>query len=319
VRLRRGAGILKTKTERTMRNRHFFKANVLPVLAAAIWGTAFVAQSVCAGHLPPFTINAIRSLIACAVLLPASHALEAAKRRRGIAVPPSPRRELLLGGVPAGLFLAVATNLQQAALVDTAAGKAGFITALYVVLVPVLGALLLRRRASWRVWLAIAVAVAGLWLLCMHGSLSLRFSDLLLMLCALCFAGQILCIDRFARGVDGIRFSGVEFLTAGVVSALLALAFESPTPAGLRACLWPLLYIALFSSCVAYTLQVIAQKEGDPTVVSLLMSLESVFAVLGGAVILGDRLSGREYLGCALMLAAVVLAQLPGKKEARDP
>ncbi len=294
-------------------NKHFFKASVLPVLAAAIWGTAFVGQSVCAQHLPPFTINAVRSLIAAAVLLPLSYLLDAAKRRRGIAVAPSPRRELLLGGACAGFFLAVAGNLQQAALIDTTAGKAGFITALYVVLVPVLAAVLLRRRAGGRIWIAIVIAVAGLWLLCMQGSLSLGTSDLLLMLCALCFAFQILSIDRFAPAVDGIRFSGVEFLTAGLISALLALLFETPTAEGLRACIWPLLYVAIFSSCIAYTFQVIAQREGDPTVVSLLMSLESVFAVLGGAVILGDRLTGREYVGCALMLIAVVLAQLPGR------
>ena len=300
-------------------NRHFLKTTVAPTLAAAIWGTAFVGQSVCAEWIPPFTFNALRSAIACALLFAISRVRGAVKRRRGLAVPPTDRRGLWLGGALAGVFLAAASNLQQAALIDTAAGKAGFITALYVVLVPLLAALLLRKRAGLRIWVSIAAAVAGLWLLCVRGGFALRSSDLLLLLCALMFAGQILSIDRFSPGADGIRFTCVEFFTAGVLSAILAALWETPTAAGVLKCVWPLLYVAVFSSGVAYTLQVVAQREGDPTLVSLLMSLESVFAVLGGAVILGDRLTGREYLGCALMFAAVVLAQLPGKKKACSP
>ena len=300
-------------------NRHFFKSTILPVLAAAIWGTAFVGQSMCAGKIPPFTFNALRSFIAFALLLPLSYVIDALKRRRGAEVPTVEKKNLIAGSLATGVFLAAASNLQQAALIDTTAGKAGFVTALYVVLVPVLGALLLRKRVGWRVALSIAVAVAGLWLLCIRGRLQLRPSDLLLLLCALFFSFQIMSVDHFSARTDGVRLSCGMFLVAGVISAALAALLETPTVSGVVECIWPLLYVAVFSSCIAYTLQIVAQKEGDPTIVSLLMSLESVFAVLGGAVILGDRLTIREYIGCALMLAAVVLAQLPASEKPCSP
>ncbi len=298
-----------------MKNK-FLKQNLIPLLAAAIWGTAFVAQSVCSDFVPPFAFNAIRSLIAAAVLPPIARVFDRAAIRKGGAPTPSNRKHLWLGGVLSGIFLAAAANLQQAAMADTTAGKAGFITALYMVLVPVLG-VFLRKRTALKAWIGVAIAVAGLWLLCFRpgATLQLQTADAYLLLCAFFFACQIHVIDHFGSDTDGIRFSAVQFLTTGVISAALSAGFETVVWSGVLRCVWPLLYCALFSSCIAYTLQILSLKDADdPTIPSLLFSLESVFSVLAGAVILGDRLTGREYLGCALMLAAVVLSQLPSRK-----
>ncbi len=291
------------------------RQNVFPVLAAMIWGTAFVAQSVCTDYVPPFAFNAIRSLIAFVLLIPVSRIFDAAARRSGKQPERTDRRALILGGVCTGTFLAIASNLQQAGLADTSAGKAGFITALYVVLVPVLG-VFLKKRASGQTWVSVLIAVAGLYLLCIRAGegFQLQTSDIYLLLCALFFACQIMSIDHFGASLDGIKLSCVQFLVAGVISAVLSLLFETVLWENLVRCIWPILYVAVFSSCVAYTLQILAQKDSDPTVVTLLLSLESVFSVLAGALILHDRLSGREYLGCVLMFLAVVLAQVPLKR-----
>ena len=295
-----------------MKNK-LFRQNALPVLAAFIWGTAFVAQSVATPYVPPFAFNALRSLIAAVVLLPIARTFDGAARRRGETPAKSNPRHLWIGGVLCGLFLAAAANLQQAAMADTTAGKAGFITSLYMVLVPVMG-VFFRKRTSLKTWISVLIAVGGLWLLCFRPGASLRLqrADAYLLLCAVFFAGQIHCIDYYSADVDGIRLSCVQFLTTGLVSAALSAAFETMDWSGVLRCALPILYCALFSSCIAYTLQILAVKDADdPTIPSLLFSLESVFSVLAGAVILHDRLSGREYLGCALMLAAVVLSQLP--------
>ena len=293
-------------------DKKYVRQNILPVLAALIWGTAFVAQSVCADDVPPFVFNAIRSFIAFALLIPISRAFDAAARKRGETPQPTDRRALILGGVCTGVFLAVASNLQQAGLADTAAGKAGFITALYVVLVPVLG-IFLKRRASAQTWISVVIAVAGLYLLCIRADegFALQTSDVYLLLCAFFFACQIMSIDRFGAKVDGVKLSCAQFLVAGVISAVLSLLFETVDWSAVLRHIWPILYVSVFSSCVAYTLQILAQKDSDPTVVTLLLSLESVFSVIAGAAILGDRLSRREYLGCVLMLIAVLLAQAP--------
>ena len=233
-----------------IKNR-FIRQTALPILAALIWGTAFVAQSVCTPYVPPFAFNAIRSLIAAAVLLPIARAFDRAAVRRGEAPTPSNKRHLWLGGVFCGVFLAAAANLQQAAMADTTAGKAGFITALYMVLVPVLG-VFLKKRTSLKTWISVAIAVAGLWLLCFRAGadLKLQTADAYLLLCALFFAGQIHCIDHFGADVDGIRLSCVQFLTTGVISAVLSAAFETFAWSGLLRCVWPILYCAIFSSCI---------------------------------------------------------------------
>ncbi len=202
------------------------------------------------------------------------------------------------------------TNLQQMGLETTTSGKAGFITALYIVIVPIAG-IFLRKKAPRAIWLSVALAVVGLYLLCVQESFSITEGDWYVLLCSFCFAGHILLIDHFTQKVDGVALSCVQFLVMAVLSAGLMLVMETPDWAGLLACIGPVLYVGIFSSGVGYTLQILAQKDSNPTVVSLLLSLESVFATVAGALILGDRMSGKEYLGCVLMLAAVVLAQLP--------
>ncbi len=283
---------------------------VFPTLAALIWGTAFVAQSVSTDHVGPFAFNAARSIIAFFVLWAVAAIFKKLRSKGGEAAAAGSRRDLVVGGVCCGVVLAIAANFQQAGLADTAPGKAGFITALYVVLVPVLG-IFLRRRASLPVWLGAVLAVGGLYLLCIKEGFGIEASDLLVLCCAFVFALHIMCVDHFVQKVDGVLLSCVQFLTAGVVSAVLSLIFEQQSMAGIVECILPIMYVGVFSSGVAYTLQILAQKDSDPTVVSILLSLESVFSVLAGALILGDRLSGREYIGCILMFAAVVLAQLP--------
>lgn len=297
---------------------NWIRQNVLPVLAALIWGTAFVFQSVGAGYMGPFTFNAARSAVAFVALLVLCAALRALRRRAGTetAHAPTYRRDLLIGGACCGAALTVAANLQQKGIETTSPGKAGFITALYIVIVPILG-LFFKKRAPKSIWLGIVLAVAGLYCLCITEKFTVASGDFYLLLCALCFAGHILVIDHFTQKVDGVEMSCVQFLVAAVLSGIGMLVTETPTWEAIRVCAWPILYVGVFSSGVAYTLQIVAQKDSNPTVVSLLLSLESVFATIAGAIAFGNQMSGKEYLGCVLMLAAVVLAQLPEGKTAK--
>ena len=296
-----------------MDNR-FIRQNILPVVAAMIWGTAFVMQGLCAPHIPASAFNSIRFFIAFVLLSGVCRVFDAAAVKKGRQPQKSDRRALVIGGLCAGAFLTVASYLQQLGIAQTTAGKAGFITALYVVLVPVLG-VFLKKRVSGQTWISVVIAVVGLYLLCIKAGegFTLQTADIYLLFCAFFFAGQILTIDRVGARVDGFQFSCAQFLAASLISGAISLLTETVTWAGIMACVWPLLYCAVFSSCVAYTLQTLAQRDSDPTVVTLLLSLESVFSVIAGALILGDRLSGREYLGCMLMFFAVVLAQVPLK------
>ena len=292
------------------------RQNLFPLLAAFIWGTSFVAQSVAADSIGPFTFNAARSAVAFVFLLALSLILWRA-RRNTFAAEPEPRtgtwRDLLIGGLCCGAALAVASFLQQKGLETTTAGKSGFITAMYIVIVPVLG-IFLKRKAPRTVWISVVLAVVGLYCLCMTGSLSVNEGDFYTLLCAFCFSAHILVIDHFTQKVDGVQLSCAQFFVVTVLSSLGMLATETPTWEALQTSALPILYVGIFSSGVGYTLQILAQKDSNPTVVSLLLSLEAVFATVAGAVILHDQMSGREYLGCVLMLAAVILAQLPDRK-----
>lgn len=293
------------------------RQNVFPVLAALIWGTAFVAQSVGADYVEPFTFNTARSGIAFLFLLILCAVFRRTRKQdfSGAAeARPAARRDLILGGICCGTALTVAANLQQKGLETTTSGKAGFITALYIVIVPIAG-IFLKKRAPRTIWLSVALAVAGLYCLCITEDLTVTTGDFYVLLCAFCFSAHILIIDHFTQKVDGVELSCVQFLVATVLSAAGMVLTESPSLAALVQCAWPILYVGVFSSGVAYTLQILAQKDSNPTVVSLLLSLESVFATLAGAVVLHDRMNGREYLGCLLMLAAVVLAQLPASRK----
>lgn len=287
---------------------------VLPLLTALIWGTAFTAQSIGAEYLESFTFNAVRAVIAAVILLPVSKIL----KRVGFGDPsprtPQYRKQLLLGGVCCGTALTLASYVQQKGIETTQAGKAGFITALYIVIIPIAG-IFLKKRPPKAVWVSVPIAVAGLYFLCMQEeTFTIASGDFLLLLCAFCFAAQMLLVDHFVQYVDGTELSCVQFCTMSVLCGAGMFLTESPNWGALSQCLLPVLYVGIFSSGVGYTLQILAQKDTDPTVVSLILSLESVFATLSGAVILHDRMSVREWLGCGLMLAAVILAQLPDRK-----
>ena len=292
------------------------RSSAYAVLTAFIWGTAFVAQSVGAEHVPPLAFNAARSVIAFVFLLVLCAVMRSGRRRKGQAASVTrSRKDLLLGGFWCGLTLGLASFLQQKGLDTTSPGKAGFITALYVVLVPLFG-LFFRRKVSGPVWIAVVLSVVSLYLLCIKGSFSLAPGDLLILVCAVCFAVHILLIDHFTARCDGVKLSCLQFLFAAIWSTILALIFDTIDFHVLWECILPLLYVGVFSCGVGYTLQILAQKDSNPTVVTILLSLESVFAVIAGAIILHQQMSLREYIGCALMFIAVVLAQVqfPAKK-----
>lgn len=282
----------------------------LLLLTAMIWGGAFVAQSVGLDYVGPFTINAVRFLIGGLVLIPCIAALDRVQARRGEPRVRGKLSQLLLGGVCCGLALCVASNLQQIGIAYTTVGKAGFLTALYVVVVPFLG-LLFGRRLRPVIWFCVALALAGLYLLCMQQAEGLGKGDLLVLLCALAFSVHILVVDHFSSQVDPIRLSCIQFLVSGLVSSVPMLAVEQPELTAVFAAWQPILYAGILSCGVAYTLQAVAQRDCDPTVCSLVLCLESVFSVLFGWLLLGQALSVREWLGCALLFAAIVLAQLP--------
>lgn len=286
---------------------------VFPILAAFIWGTAFVAQDLCADSIGAFAFNATRYFIAVLALLVVILISDKLKKNKPTLTAQEKKaanKHLWLGGLCCGAALAIASNFQQAGLVaGTDAGKAGFITALYVVLVPVFG-LFFKRKVSLPTWIAVVLSVVALYLLCIKGDFSLAPGDLLVLVCAVCFAVHILVIDHFTAYCDGVKLSCLQFLFAGIISTICMFIFEDVDFAAILSCALPLLYVGIFSCGVGYTLQILAQKDSNPTVVTILLSLESVFAVIAGAIILKQQMTVREYIGCAIMFAAVILAQI---------
>ena len=298
-----------------------WKSPALLFLTAVVWGVAFVAQSVGMDYVGPFTFNCIRCLIGAVVLVPCIWFLDRWKQRldgascgRESAGAPGGASDgghaLLAGGICCGLALFVASNLQQIGIQYTTVGKAGFITALYIVMVPVFG-IFLKKRAGIRVWVSVALAVAGLYLLCITDRLALGKGDILVLLCAVVFAVHILVVDHFSAKTDGVRMSCIQFLVCGLLSGVCMLITEHPEMRLILQAWQPILYAGVFSCGVGYTLQIVGQKGTDPTVASLILSLESVVSVLAGWLLLGQRLSVRELGGCALMFAAILLAQMP--------
>lgn len=278
--------------------------SLLLLLTATIWGSAFVAQSVGMEHVGPFTFTFSRSIIGGIVLLPCILLL--GKWKKGFAT-----KTEWLGGICCGIALCAASNFQQVGIQFTTVGKAGFITALYVVLVPIFG-LFLKKRVPILIWGCVGLSVAGLYLLCMPaGAFTLALGDLLVLICAVLFTVHILVIDYFSPKGDGVVISCIQFFTCGILSGIPMLFFENPSVGNMVDAKWSILYAGVLSSGVAYTLQVVAQKNVNPTVASLIMCLESVVAVLAGWIVLGQEMSSREILGCVLMFVAIVLAQLP--------
>lgn len=283
------------------------------LVAAAIWGFAFSAQKA-AAHVPAFTLVFARSLLGTIFLffliIILDRALKTGRRlvsKKGLDF----NKTELIGGTICGIILSLASVLQQSGIGSgTDAGKAAFITALYVVLVPVFS-LVLKKRAPINAWISVAIAVVGFYLLCIKGDFSLEFSDALVLLCAVVFTTHILVIDRFSPRCDGVRMSCVQFAVVTVVSLVCALLFEQPVSLdGFTSAIGPILMLGIGSSGIAYTLQIVAQSNLNPTVASIVMSLESVFGVIGSALLLGETMSTREYFGCAIVFIAVVLSQL---------
>ena len=290
------------------------KNGIMLVLTAFIWGTAFVAQSVGMDYLGPFTFNGVRSLIGGVALLPCIWLFQKGKGKATEKPSRGARKELIAGGIACGLLLFAASSLQQIGIQYTTAGKAGFITAFYIVIVPVLG-IFLHKKISGKVWGAVAIALAGLYFLCITEKFAVGKGDILIFLCALVFSIHILVIDYFSPKVDGVKMSCIQFFVCGIVS-LPPMFFKETPKIGAMVEGWaPLLYAGVLSCGVAYTLQIIGQKNVNPAVASLILSLESCFSVLAGWMVLGEKLSVRESVGCVLMFAAIILAQLPDRKK----
>lgn len=283
------------------------------VLTAFIWGTAFVAQSMGMDYLGPFTFNGVRSLIGGAALLPCIAFLKLLNGKNTAAFINGNRKDLLIGGIACGLLLFAATSLQQIGIQYTTAGKAGFITAFYIVIVPVLG-IFLRKRIGWKVWIAVVIALFGLYFLCITEHFTVGKGDILIFVCALIFSLHILVIDRFSPKVDGVKMSCIQFFVCGIASMPFMFVLETPRFGAMLEGWMPLMYAGVLSCGVAYTLQIIGQKNVNPAVASLILSLESCFSVLAGWIVLGERLSRREFAGCVLMFVAIILAQLPEKE-----
>lgn len=310
------------------------RGNLMLMLTAFIWGSSFVAQKSGMDLIGPLAFNGIRTLIGGIVLVPAIMFLKNWKAKKTLQAGETAaevseeerkkeNRLLIIGGICCGIALLIASNLQQIGIFYTTAGKAGFITALYVVLVPICG-LFIGKKVRPVIWLCVLASAVGLYLLCMPaegGFGHINKGDLLIMLCALCFTGHILVIDYFSPKVDGVKLSCIQFFVAGILSIILmfpldpALGFDLPSFSTLIDSWLPILYAGVLSCGVAYTLQIVAQADTDPTVASMILCLESVFAVIAGMIILGESMSLREIAGCLIMFAAIVVSQLPAKEE----
>ena len=293
------------------------KNSLLLLLTSFIWGVAFVAQSVGGEAVGCFTFNGVRSLIGALVLIPVIFFLDAQKKKElgeeKFQEQKGDFKTLLSGGICCGVMLCIASNFQQFGISFTTVGKAGFITAMYILIVPILG-LFMKKKVSMKVWFGVVLATIGLYMLCMTSeSFSLSKGDFLVLICAGFFSLHILIIDYFSPKADGVRMSCIQFFVCGIISMIIAFIFEQPNLGAILSGWLPILYAGVLSCGVAYTLQIVGQKNMDPTVASLILSLESVFSVLAGWVILNQKLSGRELFGCGLMFLAIIMAQLPEK------
>lgn len=295
--------------------KNALKGSLFLLLGAFIWGTAFVAQSIGSNDLNALSFNCIRNFIGVITLLPVmGWKLHSSKK----SIKEVFTKKLLLGGLICGIALCVASNFQQMGIEQSTVGKSAFITALYIVLVPLMG-LFFKKKVPAKVWLGVILATIGLYLLCMKNeALVLSTGDIYLLLCAFFFTIQITAIDYFAPNMDGVALSIVEFFVTGVLSGIGMLFTEVPSWSQISAAAIPLLYTGILSSGVAYTFQIIGQQHLSASVASLIMSLESVFATLAGWLILKEVLSTQELIGCSLVFAAVILSQIPITKEETD-
>lgn len=289
-----------------------FKGSIMLLITSIIWGTAFVAQSEGMNYVEPFTYNAMRTLLGGVVLIPVMILFRFSDKRNGKEKSSCSLKNTVIGGICCGIALFIASSFQQAGIAQTTAGKAGFVTALYIVIVPMIG-IFLHKKMPLRMWLFIAIALAGFWLLCIKQDIGISSGDLLVFFGAIFFAVHITVIDYFnQKNTDGILMSCIQFFTAGLLMLICMFIFEKPTIPNIMGAGGTILYAGILSCGVAYTLQILGQKHTNPTLATMLMSLESVFAALSGWLILGEKLSIKEFIGCVLIFAAVILAQLAG-------
>lgn len=298
-------------------NRFIIRQSLILLLTATVWGFAFVSQSVGMDYVGPFTFNAMRSLIGAAVLVPVIFLM-----RRLFPEPDGGKHKIKeknawKGGMCCGVILAVASSFQQFGIQSSTVGKAGFITAMYIIIVPFLG-IFFGKKLGLRIAASVAIAVAGLYFLCMTESFRPDAGDILLMISAFVFALHIVAVDHFSPLTDGVEMSCIQFMTCGILCGVCMFLFEDPEISMILAAWKPILYAGVLSCGVGYTLQIIGQRGMNPIVASLIMSLESVISVLAGFLLLHEVLSTRELLGCGLMFAAIILAQLPERKAVRE-
>ena len=287
------------------------KSSLILLLTATIWGVAFVAQSVGMEYIGPFTFNAIRCVLGGLVLIPVILVLKKKKETGAENQEKEDKKTLWAGGIACGVILCIASNLQQFGIMEASVGKSGFFTALYIVMIPVIG-IFIGKRPGIKLWFCVALAVVGMYLLCMKdGSFTIERADIMLLLCALVFSFHILVVDYFSPKVDGVKMSCIQFFVCGVLSAVGMLFTETPDISNIQAAWLPLLYAGFLSCGVGYTLQIVGQKGINPVIASLIMSLESVISALAGWVILGQVLSPKEILGCVLMFVAIIITQIP--------
>ena len=287
------------------------KSSLILLLTATIWGVAFVAQSVGMEYIGPFTFNAIRCVLGGLVLIPVILVLKKKKETGAENQEKEDKKTLWTGGIACGVILCIASNLQQFGIMEASVGKSGFFTALDIVMIPVIG-IFIGKRPGIKLWFCVALAVVGMYLLCMKdGSFTIERADIMLLLCALAFSFHILVVDYFSPKVGGVKMSCIQFFVCGVLSAVGMLFTETPDISNIQAAWLPLLYAGLLSCGVGYTLQIVGQKGINPIIASLIMSLESVISALAGWVILGQVLSLKEIIGCVLMFVAIVITQIP--------
>lgn len=298
-----------------MANRKW-QGSILLLLTAFIWGAAFVAQKIGIVDIGVFTFSASRFMISGIALLPVIMLRKKHKQLADITPEKkkSARKTLIAGGVICGILLAMATNVQQMGIADTTAGKAGFITTLYIVFVPILR-VFNKKKVSGGVWISVAAAVAGLYLLSVKEGFSINQGDALVLLCALFFTFHILVIDKYSPQTDGVKMSCIQFFTAALFSAILMLVFERPSLSAVLACWAPILYLGVVSGAIGYTLQIIGQRDTDPAAASLILSLESVFAAITGVLFINESFTAKELIGCVFVFGATILSQVSTQRQ----
>jgi drug/metabolite transporter (DMT)-like permease len=297
-------------------NKFVLRQSLILLLTAVIWGVAFVAQSVGMDYVEPFTFIAVRNIIGVIVLLPVVYMMDKGRKKAG---EKENKKDLITGGIICGILLFTASAFQQVGIKYTSVGKAGFITAMYIVLVPIVG-MFIHKKTGVRIWLGVVLAVIGMYFLCIsEDDIGIQMGDMLMFICAFTFSFHILTVDYFSPRVNGVKMSCIQFMTCAILSTVFMLIFEEPRMSDILAAWLPILYAGALSSGVAYTLQIVGQAGMNPTVASLILSLESVVSALAGWIILHQSLSPREIIGCVVAFAAIIIVQLPDKKVKNKP